>query len=205
MNIMNAIHSASDASGKWNRHSRYSNRPSRPWACRTAVIVLMGLSGYAGSLTANPLMVASADPVLVRPSAQTNEEAVSADAGKSAAEQEAGPKVFGLSELDQIPQAMSQASPSYPIMEQRAGVGDTVVVEFIVDDEGRVRNVAALPGPSSLKGGGNPTLSQREMMHRKFEVRAMRAVAQWKFTPGLKAGVPVPTRMRVPISFIPLP
>jgi hypothetical protein len=43
------------------------------------------------------------------------------------------------------------------------------------------------------------------MMHRKFEVRAMKAVAQWKFTPGLKAGVPVPTRMRVPISFIPLP
>ena len=205
MNIMNAIHSASDASGKRNRHSRYSNRPSRSWARRTAVIVLMGLSGYAGSLTANPLMVASAAPILVRPSTQANEGAVSADAGKSAAAQEVGPKVFGLSELDQIPQATSQASPSYPIMERRAGIGDTVVVEFIVDEEGQVRNVTALPGPSSLKGGGNPTLSQREMMHRKFEVRAMRAVAQWKFTPGLKAGVPVPTRMRVPISFIPLP
>lgn len=126
-----------------------------------------------------------------------------ADAGKPAAERETGPQVFGLGELDQVPQATSQASPRYPMMEQRAGRGDTVVVEFIVDEGGLVRNVAALPTQGSLDERGDPGRFQRDIMHFEFGVAAVRAVTHWRFTPGRKDGVPVPTRMRVPISFIP--
>lgn len=128
-----------------------------------------------------------------------------AGVGKPAAEQEIGPRVFGLSELDEIPRATSQASPGYPMMERRIGKGDTVVVEFIVDVEGLVRNVAALPTRGSLDDREDPGHLQRDLMHFEFGLAAEKAVAHWKFTPGRKDGVPVPTRMRAPISFIPRP
>jgi biopolymer transport protein ExbD len=128
-----------------------------------------------------------------------------AGTGRPAAEREAGPQVFGLSELDQAPRVTSQTSPRYPMMEQRAGRGDTVVVEFIVDEGGLVRHAAALPTQGSLGERGDPGRFQRDVMHFEFGVAAVKAVAQWRFTPGRKDGVPVSTRMRVPISFIPGP
>jgi TonB family protein len=84
----------------------------------------------------------------------------------------------------QPPRAVSQARPVYPRGMQASGLRGEVVVDFLVDIEGRVRNAYAA---RSL----NPA----------FDDPAVDAVRQWKFQPALAGGRPVPMRMQVPIVF----
>ena len=93
-------------------------------------------------------------------------------------------QIFDLSQLDQVPTATVQGKPLYPFAMRRAGITATVTVEFIVEKTGTVRDAFAV----------NST-------QREFEVEAVRAVTNWKFKPGMRGGVPVPTRMRVEIAF----
>ena len=67
---------------------------------------------------------------------------------------------------------------------RRAGISGEVVVDFIVDTNGEVRNAFAFHS------------SQRE-----FEAAAVQAVSKWKFRPGRKNGHAVFTHMQVPIVF----
>jgi protein TonB len=67
---------------------------------------------------------------------------------------------------------------------KREGVTATVIVEFIVDTQGRAANAAAT-----------------ESTHRAFEEAAIRGVQKWKFRAGVRGGRKVNTRMRVPIVF----
>ena len=67
---------------------------------------------------------------------------------------------------------------------RRAGITGDVLVEFIVDANGDVRNAFAVRS------------SQRE-----FETAAVQAVSKWKFKPGRKGGRAVNTRMQQPITF----
>jgi protein TonB len=67
---------------------------------------------------------------------------------------------------------------------RRAGISGEVVVDFIVDTNGEVRNAYAAHS------------SQRE-----FEAAAVQAVSKWKFRPGRKNGHAVFTHMQVPIVF----
>lgn len=92
--------------------------------------------------------------------------------------------VFDLASLDQIPVARVQSRPVYPSEMRRAGVNGQVVVRFIVDAQGNVRDAQAV-----------------RSTHRDFESAAVEAVLKWKFRPGKKGGVPVNTRMQVPIGF----
>ena len=95
-----------------------------------------------------------------------------------------GIEVFDISKLDQIPVARFQARPQYPFEMRRAGIAGEVVVDFIVDSAGDVRNAYAIRS------------SQRE-----FEAAAVQAVSKWKFRPGKKGGRNVNTHMQVPIVF----
>jgi len=95
-----------------------------------------------------------------------------------------GIEIFDISKLDQIPQARVRVQPQYPFEMRRAGITGDVLVEFIVDSNGDVRN------PFVVKS------SQRE-----FESAAIQAVSKWKFRPGKKGGRAVNTRMQQPISF----
>lgn len=92
--------------------------------------------------------------------------------------------IFDLSSLDQRPVPRFQARPAYPTEMRRAGVNGDVVVEFVVDADGNVRDAFAV-----------------RSSHREFEAEAINAVLKWKFRPGKKGGVAVATRMRVPIPF----
>jgi protein TonB len=92
--------------------------------------------------------------------------------------------IFDLASLDQRPVPRLQARPAYPLSLRRAGVGGDVVVEFVVDADGNVRDAFAI-----------------RSSHREFEIEAINAVLKWKFRPGKKGGVAVATRMRVPIPF----
>jgi protein TonB len=67
---------------------------------------------------------------------------------------------------------------------RRAGLSGEVLVGFIVDASGGVRDAHVM-----------------RASRREFADEAMRAVRQWQFQPGRKNGVPVHTRMQVPLVF----
>jgi periplasmic protein TonB len=96
----------------------------------------------------------------------------------------AGIVVFDISKLDQVPSPRFQARPQYPFEMRRAGISGDVLVDFIVDTNGDVRNAYAVHS------------SQRE-----FEQSAVQAVTKWKFRAGRKNGHAVFTHMQVPIQF----
>jgi protein TonB len=95
-----------------------------------------------------------------------------------------GIEVFDISKLDQIPVAKYQGSPIYPFEMRRAGITGEVVVDFIVDTNGDVRNAYAA-----------------RSTQRDFEASAVLAVGKWKFRPGKKGGRAVNTHMQVPVQF----
>lgn len=92
--------------------------------------------------------------------------------------------VLDVSQLDQIPVPKFRPRPSYPFEMQRQGISGRVIVDFIVDTNGDVRNTVAISST-------NP----------EFEDNAVHAVARWKFTPGRKNNHVVYTHMQVPIVF----
>ena len=83
-----------------------------------------------------------------------------------------------------VPKATHQERPIYPFAMRASGMRGEVVVDFIVDIEGRVRNPYVV---RSL----NPS----------FDDAAIDAVRQWTFEPGRVAEQPKPTHMQVPIVF----
>jgi protein TonB len=96
-----------------------------------------------------------------------------------------GIEVFDISKLDQKPQPRVTVGPQYPFDMKRQGITGEVVVEFIVDTNGDVRN------PYVVRS------TQRE-----FESAAIQAISKWKFRPGKKGGRVVNTgRVQQPFSF----
>jgi protein TonB len=93
-------------------------------------------------------------------------------------------KIFDLADLDRIPEATFQPAPPSPKVGERDFGDLTVIVEFIVNPEGRPVNVIATNNAD-----------------RRFEQAAVFGVSKWKFRPGIKAGRKVNTRMAVPIVF----
>lgn len=89
-----------------------------------------------------------------------------------------------LSKLDQMPQARIRVAPIYPLELKKQGATGQVVVEFIIDPEGNVVNPVVV-----------------RSTHPDFEVSALSAILQWKFTPGIKDGRAVNTRLQQQISF----
>ena len=82
------------------------------------------------------------------------------------------------------PRVTSQARPVYPYAMRANGMRGEVVVDFVVDREGRVRNafVARSLNPS-------------------FDDSAVDAVQRWQFEPGHMGERPVNTHLQVPIIF----
>lgn len=93
-------------------------------------------------------------------------------------------RVFDVNQLDRQPQPTVQGPPQYPFEMRRAGISGQVMVDFIVDAQGNVRNAYAVSS------------TQRE-----FEQAAVIAVSKWHFRPGQKSGHAVATHMQVPIVF----
>ncbi len=102
---------------------------------------------------------------------------------RSPSEFQKGP-VFDPSSLDQQPVAQVRTPPPYPSEMRRLGVSGEVVVDFIVDASGQVRNAHAI-----------------RSTQREFEPAAEQGVSRWKFKPGRKGGRAVNTHMQVPIVF----
>ena len=95
-----------------------------------------------------------------------------------------GMKVFNIADLDEQPEYRFRPSPIYPADMNAQRVTGTVLVEFIVDQNGDVQNAYA-----------------KTSTRREFESAAVTAVRKWKFRPGRKAGHAVISHMEIPIEF----
>jgi protein TonB len=93
-------------------------------------------------------------------------------------------EVFNPDMLDQPPAVIRQARPVYPYDMREKGYSGSVMVDFIVDPDGNVRNATAVR--SSMP---------------EFAPSAVAAVSKWKFKAGRKANHAVFTHMQVPIEF----
>jgi len=93
-------------------------------------------------------------------------------------------RAYELSELDQPPVPRLRVQPIFPFELRRAGINGEVLVEFIVDTNGDVKNASAVRST-------NPA----------FETPAIAAVMKWKFRPGRKDGRPVDIRIQQPLKF----
>lgn len=93
--------------------------------------------------------------------------------------------IFNLSQLDRVPQPIAQPMPAFPKGVHIPGLEQAVVVvEFVVDAEGRVVEPRVTSSNAS-----------------EFDSAALLGVSRWKFRPGILAGRKVPTRMEVPLKF----
>lgn len=93
--------------------------------------------------------------------------------------------VFSLSDLDRVPQPVAQPAPQYPPNVRDEITEAKVVVGFIVDADGAVRDPRVISSTS-----------------QEFERSAVNGVLRWKFRPGMKGGKKVATRMEVPLKFV---
>lgn len=77
-----------------------------------------------------------------------------------------------------------QSKITYPELARRAGIEGRVIVQFVVDEEGRVQDPKVVRGI----GGG-------------CDEEALKAVRTAKFRPGLQRGRPVKVRYSLPVTF----
>ena len=93
-------------------------------------------------------------------------------------------EALDMADLDQAPTLVSSVPPVYPAALRRAKVEGTVVLVFVLSEEGRVED---------------PRVESSS--HPEFENPAVSAVKRWRFQPGEKNGEAVRTYMRLPIRF----
>lgn len=89
-----------------------------------------------------------------------------------------------LKNLDHIPTPINVIRPSYPKAWADQGVSGAVVVDFYIDEQGKVRLPAALAGSNPLLAG--PAVS---------------AVEQWQFNPPTYRGRPVLVHVQQRFTF----
>jgi protein TonB len=95
-----------------------------------------------------------------------------------------GKIIYSTVGLDDEPRARVQTPPSYPFSLKASGVSGEVLVEFIVDERGRVTH------PRVVRS-----------THPDFEASTIAAVSKWRFEPGTRNMTPVSFRMLVPVKF----
>jgi len=81
------------------------------------------------------------------------------------------------------PMKVRDVKPVYPQVAQEARVQGMVIVEGLIDEQGNVADVKVLRGVPLLNDA------------------AVEAVRQWKYTPTLLNGVPVPVIMTMTVTF----
>jgi periplasmic protein TonB len=81
------------------------------------------------------------------------------------------------------PQKIVHVAPEYPEIARASRTRGVVILEAVIGEDGRVRDVRVLRGVALLDDA------------------AIRAVRQWQFTPTLLNGQPVPVVMTVTVAF----
>ena len=86
-------------------------------------------------------------------------------------------------DYDEPPKIVRQTKPVYPKKPFWDGVQGTVLIEFVVDETGSVRNATV---KKSIPG---------------LDDAALDCVKQWRFSPARKAGTPVAAVAQAPVTF----
>ncbi len=95
------------------------------------------------------------------------------------------PLVFEISDVDTVPRAVVNLPPLYPPQARNRRVEGEVLLEFVVTAAGEVEDARVIESrPAGV-----------------FDQAALLAVRRWRFEPGTRAGQPVPTRVRQPLTF----
>jgi periplasmic protein TonB len=83
------------------------------------------------------------------------------------------------------PVPMRTVAPQYPFEMRRAGLTGKVNITGVIDESGRASDLKA----------------ENASDHR-FVQPSLRAVGQWTFKPAQRDGVPITTRVRIPIEYM---
>jgi TonB family protein len=83
-----------------------------------------------------------------------------------------------------MPRLLKEVKPSYPVSKRGSGIQGMVTIDCIVLADGTV-------GEVRVARGIDPDL----------DLEAIRAMRQWRFTPGERDGKPVPVQVSVEMSF----
>jgi protein TonB len=97
-------------------------------------------------------------------------------------------RIYQTTEVDVKPEVIAQVAPNYPDEAAKQRVQDVVVLQVLVDETGRPRNIKLLRGSRKA-----PLL----------DGAAAAAVRQWTFSPAKKNGQPVPCWFNVGVPFPP--
>ena len=97
-----------------------------------------------------------------------------------------GPRILDASQLDATPRARSQMPPKYPAEAARESRSGEVWVEFVVIEDGTVRNPRVIRATDSV-----------------FVEATLRAIERWRFEPGRRDGRVVRFRLAVPVGVEP--
>ncbi len=89
-----------------------------------------------------------------------------------------------VSDLEKRPEPVSQVAPTYPAELRKAKIEGTVMLTFILSEEGRVED-------PRVENSSRP----------EFEKPALEAIRRWRFRPGMKDGQAVRTFIRIPMRF----
>ena len=95
-------------------------------------------------------------------------------------------EVFLAAEVDETPQTAGACSPEFPPVMKSAGIPGRVVMQFVVNTDGKV-------DPGSLK--------IMNSTHKAFEDPAKEAILKCPFKPGRSRGQPVRVLVQQAISF----
>jgi protein TonB len=87
-------------------------------------------------------------------------------------------------EANEPPRETRHVQPKYPVAMLRAGIEGWVIVAFVIDLDGQPTEVQAIQGSRV-----------------EFEVAAVDAARQWRFTPGRQAGKPVRVAVQRRVEF----
>ncbi|HTD65955.1 MAG TPA: energy transducer TonB [Candidatus Limnocylindria bacterium] len=91
---------------------------------------------------------------------------------------------FDVADLEKRPEPVSQVAPSYPSELRKAKIEGTVMLTFLLTEEGRVED-------PRVENSSRP----------EFEKPALEAIRKWRFRPGMKDGQTVRTYIRIPMRF----
>lgn len=96
----------------------------------------------------------------------------------------ADPGVFTAADCGSEPTLIKKVDPVYPRFSRQAGLEGDVILTYIVDVSGIVKDVKVIRGDS-----------------KSFEDAAVRAVSQYKYSPAICYGRPVESEVTTTIEF----